>query len=143
MTTKAPQILIDAFETWQNTQRQALEAMMVADQPGTPTDWAEGLRWLTRMSTLALEHVVEKGDPKFPVLFQSQNPWRKLIGDNPDVNYYFASLDSAYEYRLYGNKGEAPYVGLTFGTDIFRGAAKGRTGTVTQAYLDQFDADVV
>ncbi len=141
MERKAPQVLIQALETWQNTQRQALEMMLTADQPGTPTDWAEGLRWLMRMSTLALEYVVEKGDPKFPVLFRSQNPWMKLIGDNPDVNYYFASLDSAYDYRLFGNKGEAPYIGLTFGTDIFRGTAKGATGTLGQFYLDQFEAD--
>ena len=141
MEGKAPQVLIQALETWQNTQRQALEMMQASDQPGTPTDWAEGLRWLTRMSTLALEHVVEKGDPKFPVLFRSQNPWMKLIGDNPDVNYYFASLDPAYEYRLFGNRGEAPYVGLTFGTDIFRGTAQGRIGTLGRCYLDQFEAD--
>ena len=141
MERSAPQVLIQAFETWQNTQRQALEMMLTADQPGTPTDWAEGVRWLTRMSTLALEYVVEKGDPRFPVLFRSQNPWMKLIGDNPDVNYYFASLDPAYDYRLFGNKGEAPYIGLTFGTDIFRGTAKGSTGTLGQFYLDQFEAD--
>ena len=141
MSADAPQVLIKAFETWQSTQRQALESMLAAEQPGTPSDWAEGFRWLTRMSSLALDYVLEKGDPKFPVLFRSQDPWKKLIGDNPDVNYYFASLDPRYEYRLYGNRGEAPYVGLTFGTDILRGTAKGRTGTLAQSYLDQFEAD--
>jgi hypothetical protein len=71
MSADAPQVLIKAFETWQSTQRQALESMLAAEQPGTPSDWAEGFRWLTRMSSLALDYVLEKGDPKFPVLFRT------------------------------------------------------------------------
>ena len=55
------------------------------------------------MASLALEHVVEKGDPAFPVLFKSQNPWSKLIGDNPDTNYYFCTIDAQYDYRVWGN----------------------------------------
>ncbi|MBT38199.1 MAG: hypothetical protein CL938_06590 [Deltaproteobacteria bacterium] len=139
MADAAPSELRKAFDTWQEAQCQALELMLSAPQPGTPTDWAEGFRWLTRMATLALEHVVEKGDPGFPVLFRSQDPYRKLIGDNPDVNYYFASLDPSQNYRLYGTRGAAAYVGLTFGTDIFRGRNQAVTGTLVQSDLDQFE----
>ena len=142
MTQPAPDNLLQAFDRWMATQRRAVEMVCAVDHAGAPTDWAEGFRTVTRMASLALEHVVEKGDPAFPVLFQSQNPWSKLIGDNPDTNYYFASLDPQYDYRLWGNKGNAPYVGLTFGTDIFRGTAEeGDTGTRGQAYLDQFACD--
>ena len=142
MATSPPDVLIKAFDTWQSTQRKAVEMICAADQPGAAPDWAEGFRLVTRMASLALDHVVEKGDPAFPVLFQSQTPWSKLIGDNPDTNYYFCTIDSRYDYRVWGNKGTSPYVGLTFGTDIFRGTApKGRTGTLAQAYLDQFECD--
>ena len=142
MSENPPDVLVKAFDTWLETQRKALEMICAVDQPGTGPDWAEGFRSVTRMASLALEHVLEKGDAAFPVLFRSQNPWSKLIGDNPDTNYYFCTLDSKYDYRVWGNKGNAPYVGLTFGTDIFRGTApKGRTGTLTQAYLDQFESD--
>ncbi len=139
MADAAPSELRKAFDGWQDAQRQALELMLAAPQPGTPTDWAEGFRWLTRMASLALEHVVEKGDPNFPVLFRSQDPYRKLIGDNPDVNYYFASLDPSQNYRLYGTRGASAYVGLTFGTDIFRGKKQAVTGTLVQSDLDQFE----
>lgn len=142
MPSSAPDVLIQASEKWLATQRKAIEMICAVEHQGSPTDWAEGFRSVTRMASLVLEHVVEKGDPAFPVLFSSQNPWSKLIGDNPDTNYYFASLDPRYEYRLWGNKGNAPYVGLTFGTDIFRGTAvEGDTGTRGQAYLDQFESD--
>jgi hypothetical protein len=142
MSNNAPDVLVKAFDNWLDAQRRAVEMICAVDQPGTPPDWAEGFRSVTRMASLALEHVVEKGDPAFPVLFKSQNPWSKLIGDNPDTNYYFCTIDPQYEYRLWGNKGNAAYVGLTVGTDIFRGTApKGRTGTLAQAYLDQFECD--
>jgi len=138
MAAAAPSALLKAFDAWQDAQRRALELMLAAPQPGSPADWAEGFRWLTRMASLALEHVVEKGDPRFPVLFRSQTPYRKLIGDNPDVNYYFASLEPSQSYRLHGTRGASAYVGLTFGTDIFRDKKKAVTGTLVQSDLDQF-----
>lgn len=142
MSVAPPDVLAKAFDGWLDAQRRALEMISAVDHPGSGPDWAEGFRFVTRMASLALEHVVEKGDPAFPVLFQSQNPWSKLIGDNPDTNYYFCTIDSQYDYRVWGNKGNAPYVGLTLGTDIFRGSApKGKTGTTGQAYLDQFECD--
>ena len=139
MGDEAPRELLEAFEEWQDTQRKALELMLGAKQPGAPADWAEGFRWITRMATLALEHVVEKGDPLFPVIFRSQTPYLKLIGDNPDVNYYFASLDPSQKYRLHGTRGTGAYVGLTFGSDIFRGRPQAVTGTLVQSDLDQFE----
>lgn len=139
MQSAAPEVLRRAFDVWQDTQRQALDLMLAAPHPGAPADWAEGFRWITRMATLALEHVVEKGDPRFPLLFRSQTPHRKLIGDNPDVNYYFASLDPTQNYRFFGTRGASAYVGLTFGTDIFRGTKQAVTGTLIQSDLDQFE----
>ena len=84
------------------------------EHAGAGPDWAEGFRLVTRMASLVLEHVVEKGDPAFPVLFRSQNPWSKLIGDNPDTDYYFCTIDAQYDYRVWGNKGNAPYVTQLF-----------------------------
>jgi len=110
-----------------------------ATQPGTPQDWAEGYRWLTRIASLCQDWILEKEDPQHPVLFVSQGAARKLIVDNPDVTYWFASLDPAYCYRIHGTRGEAPYVGLTVGTDIFRGARGERTGTLVQTNLDRFE----
>src|SRR5262245_56554768 len=133
----AKKIVAEALETWLDAQRRALELLLNADQPGHPVDWGEGARWVTRIASLAQEWVVEYADPLRPTIFKSQGPTRKLMVDNPDVDYYFASLDDRETYRLSGNRGQAAAIGLTIGTDILRGAS-GRTGTLGQYQLDDF-----
>ena len=109
------------------------------DVPRTPQDVAEGYRWVTRLASLAQEWFVEKSDPAHPQLFLLQDEYRKLLVDNPDTRYLFAALEDHRRYRLSGRRGDAAYVGLTFGTPIGRGAVGGRTGTLTQVHLDQFE----
>lgn len=125
-----------AYRGWLAAQEQALALMEAASHPGTSQDRAEGYRWLTRIASLCQDWILEKEDPLHPTIFRSQNEARKLIVDNPDVNYWFASLDPARTYRLHGNRGGAAYVGLTVGTDIFRGASGERTGTLVQTHVD-------
>ncbi len=140
MPESPPESLARAHENWLAAQKQAAEILVSASQPGTSQDWAEGYRWLTRIVSLAQDWILEKEDPLRPVLFRSQGPYRKLIGDNPDVNYYFGSLDASQRYRLSGTRGGALYVGLSVGSDIFRGA-EGAMGTLAQHHLDEFPAD--
>ena len=101
---------------------------------------AEGYRWVSRLSSLAQEWFIEKSDPLHPQLFQSQTEYRKLLVDNPDVRYGFCALDETQSYRLKGTRGQAAYIGLTFGTPFGKGPAEGRTGTTTQAHLDEFES---
>ena len=133
-----PKVLAEAYEGWLDAQRKALELMTSLEQPGTEQDWAEGYRWLTRMASLCQDWVLEKEYPLRPTIFRNQDEYRKLIVDNPDVNYWFASVVPEHAYRLSGNKGGAPYLGFTIGTDVIRGAP-GRTGTLAQHYIDQFE----
>ena len=86
-------IVAQALETWIDAQRTATSLLLDAQQPGHPVDWGEGARWVTRIASLAQEWVVEYADPLRPVIFRSQGPTRKLMVDNPDVDYWFASLD--------------------------------------------------
>jgi hypothetical protein len=130
--------LAAAFRGWIEAQQAAVETMTAADVPRSPSDVAEGYRWVTRLASLAQDWFVEKADPLHPVLFVAQNAYRKLMVDNPDVRYRFSVLDDRHTYRLTGTRGEAAYVGLTFGTPIGKGAVGGRTGTLTQVHLDEF-----
>jgi hypothetical protein len=134
-----PDALARAFDDWVAAQHAAIETMREADVPRTPTDEAEGYRWVTRLASLAQDWFVEKADPLHPVLFVAQHESRKLLVDNPDVRYLFSVLDDGHAYRLTGTRGEAAYIGLTFGTPIGKGAVGGRTGTLTQVHLDQFE----
>ncbi|HXW33876.1 MAG TPA: DUF1214 domain-containing protein [Acidimicrobiales bacterium] len=136
-----PDEMLDAaFEKWVEAQRAALQIMRDAkDVPTTEADVVEGYRWVARIASLAFDWFVEKADPLHPVLFQLQDEYRKLLVDNPDVRYLFSVLDDTCAYRLVGTRGDAAYVGLTFGTPIGKGQVEGRTGTTTQTYLDEFD----
>ncbi len=129
-----------ASEGWIDAQRAALDIVRGAQGvPRTDADVAEGYRWITRLASLAQDWFLEKSDPLHPQLFVLQNEYRKLLVDNPDVRYLFAVLDDRRSYRLTGTRGEAAYVGLTFGTPIGKGAVGGRTGTTTQVHLDEFE----
>ncbi len=129
-----------AWKTWIDAQQAAIQTVRTAEGvPRTDTDLAEGYRWITRLSSLAQEWFIEKSDPLHPQLFQSQTEYRKLLVDNPDVRYAFCALDETMSYRLTGTRGEAAYIGFTFGTPVGKGPVGGRTGTTTQAHIDQFE----
>ena len=118
----------------------AVETVRTAEGvPRTDLDMAEGYRWVTRLASLAQEWFVEKADPLHPQLFQAQTEYRKLLVDNPDVRYGFCAIEERRTYRLVGTRGDAAYIGLTFGTPVGKGAVGGRTGTTVQAHVDQFD----
>jgi hypothetical protein len=132
--------LADAFEAWIAAQQTALAVVTGATGvPGTDLDTAEGYRWVTRLTRLALEWIVEKSDPLHPQLFVLQDEYRKLLVDNPDVYYLFCVLDDSRSYRLRGHRGGCAYLGMTFGTPFGQGEVGGRTGTQTQTHIDEYD----
>jgi hypothetical protein len=107
--------------------------------PESEVDLAEGYRWVTRLSRLALDWIVEGSDPLHPQIFTLQDEYKKLLVDNPDTNYLFCVLDDTRTYRMLGFRGESAYVGMTFGTAFGQGAVAGRTGTQTQTNIDEFE----
>ncbi len=129
-----------AADAWLDGLRAAFDIVRNAEGiPRSDTDMAEGYRWVTRLSRLALYWFVEYADPLHPKMFLLQDEDRKLLVDNPDVRYLFSVLDDSRTYRLTGWRGEAAYVGFTFGTPMGRGAVNGRTGTLIQTHLDEFE----
>ena len=85
------------------------------------------------MASLCQDWVLEKEDPLRPTIFRNQDEYRKLIVDNPDVNYWFVSVrPRARATGCTGIAARAPYLGFTIGTDVIRGAP-GRTGTLGAA----------
>src|SRR5579863_4352909 len=129
-----------AWRVWIDSKEAAIQTVRTAEGvPRTAVDESEGYRWVTRLASLAQEWFIEKSDPLHPQLFQSQTEYRKLLVDNPDVRYGFCALDETRTYRLVGTRGEAAYIGLTFGTPVGKGPVDGKTGTTVQAHIDQFD----
>ena len=55
---ESPKVLAEAYREWLDAQRQALDVMEAFSQPGTPQDWAEGYRWLTRIASLCQDWIL-------------------------------------------------------------------------------------
>src|ERR1700693_6385443 len=90
-----------AFEAWLQAQTAALDVVRTATGvPESDVEIAEGYRWVTRLSRLALDWIVERSDPLHPQLFTLQDDCRKLLVDNPDVHYLFSVLEDSRSYRL-------------------------------------------
>ncbi|HEX4161888.1 MAG TPA: hypothetical protein VHZ05_05285, partial [Acidimicrobiales bacterium] len=129
-----------AFDAWIQAQTAALDVVRTATGvPESEVDLAEGYRWVTRLSRLALDWIVEGSDPLHPVIFTLQDEYKKLLVDNPDTNYLFCVLDDTRSYRMLGFRGESAYLGMTFGTAFGQGQVGGRTGTQTQTNIDEFE----
>lgn len=129
-----------AFNAWTQAQTAALEVVHKATAaPESAVDLAEGYRWVTRLSRLALDWIVERSDPLHPEIFTLQDDSKKLLVDNPDTNYLFCVLDDSRSYRMVGYRGESAYLGMTFGTAFGQGQVGGRTGTQTQTHIDEFE----
>ena len=92
-----------AFDAWVQAQTAALDVVRQATGvPESDVDLAEGYRWVTRLTRLILDWIVEKSDPLHPQLFDLQDEYKKLLVDNPDVHYTFCVLDDSRTYRLLG-----------------------------------------
>jgi hypothetical protein len=129
-----------AFDAWVAAQTAALDVVRKAEGlPESEVNLAEGYRWVTRLSRLALDWIVEGSDPLHPEIFLLQDEYKKLLVDNPDTHYLFCVLDDQHAYRLTGYRGECAYLGMTFGTAFGQGQVGGRTGSQTQAHIDEFE----
>lgn len=90
---------------------------------------AEGLRHLTRLTSVALEMLVEKGDSTRPAFTRWMSPFRKLMGDNPGTIYDAAIIRPDLTYRIRGYRGGADYLGVcVYGTG--EGGARRVVGNV-------------
>src|SRR5580704_453140 len=129
-----------AFEAWLQAQTAALDVVRTATGvPESDVEIAEGYRWVTRLSRLALDWIVENSDPLHPEIFLLQDEYKKLLVDNPDTHYLLCVLDDSRTYRMTGYRGECAYLGMTFGTAFGQGQVGGRTGTQTQTHIDDFE----
>ena len=81
-------------QSWRDFCR-ALEAagdlVLARTTPAAPIDRAEGYRYLTRLTRIGLEMMLEHADPDFPTFYAASHPTAKIGGDNPDNLYQNAT----------------------------------------------------
>ncbi|MFQ5667951.1 MAG: hypothetical protein ACE5I7_16170, partial [Candidatus Binatia bacterium] len=106
--------------------------------PQDPFDRAEGFRYLSRLTRVALESYVEFADPLAPVLYRPAHETVKIGADNPDNYYQRAAISGHHEYRIWGKRGTIHYLG--FGTYAGHYGSAGRSGQT--GYLEGGDLHI-
>jgi hypothetical protein len=121
-------------EAWRDFCRALERAGDVVLRPGSPMDpfdRAEGFRYLSRLTRVALESYLEFADPLFPVLRRPAHETVKIGADNPDNYYQSAAISGAHEYRLSGTRGTVHYLGFgTYAGGYGSSGRRGQTGYV-------------
>src|SRR5688572_641827 len=87
-------------------------SVVARDLAGDELDRAEGYRYLTRLTRLALEKYLEHADPLAPTFYRLSHETAKIGCDNPDSFYQNAAIDGSCEYRLSGTRGTIAYLGI-------------------------------
>jgi hypothetical protein len=113
--------------------------VLAADAPATQIDRAEGWRYLSRLTRLGREMMLEHADPDFPVFYSASHATAKIGADNPDNIYLNATIAGDREYRVYGTRGTV--AGLTFGTKANRYAIDGTMASTGELQASDLELD--
>jgi len=103
-----------AWDDFCESLKGAREALFREKSPANAFDRAEGYRYLSRLVRLGLEKFIENDDPRKPRFYQLSREDAKIGADNPDSYYQNCRLDGKRDYRIWGQRGSAVYLG--FGT---------------------------
>lgn len=112
-----------AWEDFCDRLKAAGQVILRPETPVTEIDRAEGWRYLSRLTRVALEMMLEHADPDFPSFYRASHATAKIGADNPDNEYLNATIAGDREYRLRGTRGTVPF--LSFGTKANRYATDG------------------
>jgi len=102
-------------ELWAEFCDQLKDAGQQILRPEAPQDAlhrAEGWRYLTRLTRIALDMFVECSDPDFPDFYRPSHETAKIGADNPDNYYQRAEINGAHDYRIRGSRGSVAYLGF-------------------------------
>jgi hypothetical protein len=118
--------------------KRAGEIILRDGSPKDPFDRAEGFRYLSRLTRVALESYIEFAEPLAPVLRRPAHETVKIGADNPDNYYQSAAISGKHEYRLWGKRGTIYYLG--FGTYVGSYGSGGRMGQ--SGYIEGSDLHI-
>jgi len=121
-----------AWSDFCDALKRAGDVVLREGTPRDAFDRAEGYRYLSRLTRVALESCIEFADPLFPVLRRPAHETVKIGADNPDNYYQSAALSGEHDYRVRGSRGSVHYLG--FGSYAGGYGSSGRRGQT--GYLD-------
>ena len=136
MANDEPVARVTSGRVWEEfceALKAAGQVILRPEAPDTELDRAEGWRYLTRLTRVGLEMMLEYADVDFPVFYQASHTTAKIGADNPDNIYLNATIAADRTYRVHGQRGSVPY--LSLGTKANRYSTDG-----TMASTGEIDA---
>jgi len=127
-----------SWDDFCETLRDAGKVVLRDASPDDPFERAEGFRYLSRLTRVALESYIEFADPEFPVLRRPAHETVKIGADNPDNYYQSAAVSGAHEYVIRGTRNTVHYLGM--GTYVGNYGSGGKMGQ--SGYIEGVDLDV-
>jgi hypothetical protein len=137
MPAKDQDVSAAAWRQFCRDLERAGEAVLAAPGASSPLDRAEGLRYLTRLTRIALEMQLEWADPDCPGFYQASHETAKIGADNPDNHYLNATISPARRYRIKGKRGTTPI--LTFATKANRYATDGTMASTGELAIEDMN----
>ena len=104
----------ETAQAWQEllVSQEAAAARIIDATQDNSQDRLEGMDMLSDLLSVSLEMKVDKGDPMCPEFTDWMGDYRKIFGDVGDAVYHTAEIDPRREYVIFGNMGEADYIGF-------------------------------
>ena len=104
MSSEASDRILDgrSWSEFCDALKSAGEVVLRERSPHDAFDRAEGFRYLSRLTRVALESYIEFADPRAPAFRRPSHETVKIGADNPDNYYQSAAVSGAHEYRICG-----------------------------------------
>jgi hypothetical protein len=113
------------------------EQVFKDENPASPAQRVDGLRFLTQNLGQAFDLALETRNTRYPSLHAFCGPTRKLGGDCADFTYQQAWIDGRSTYRIVGEPGTARFLNITV-----QGSRPGGPGVLHEPFGDVPEANL-
>jgi len=97
----------EAWEEFCESLKRAGKIVLEANPTASPSDRADGFRYLAGLANAAIRFSIDHADPVVPRFFRSPDSRTQWGGENADNQYLLAGVRGDGAYRMSGTRGTA------------------------------------
>ena len=131
------------WEEFCDSLKETGKQILRQEAPADAFTRAEGWRYLTRLTRIALDMHMECADPDFPNFYRPSHETAKIGADNPDNYYERAQINGNYDYKITGKRGTVPYLQfMTMGGGYGEDGKNECTGSIATSFSSDTDFEL-